>query len=107
MGYVRKITGVDAQAKATMANAEAQAQATQQASRDQQAQLAATARAAADQQSQIAARSAVEDQAAMAASKPLGTADVQLDADAAESVSASRSRRKASFGRNYSGGVSI
>lgn len=107
MGFVRKLTGVQAQIDATNKNADAQMAATVQASRDQQAALSATAKAAADQQSQIAARSAVEAKASEAASQPLDSADVQLADTPTESVAATRAKRKASYGRNYAGGVSI
>ena len=107
MGFVRKITGVQDQTDATNRNADAQAAATAEAAKSQQAALAASAKASADSQAQIAARSAVEQKAKDAASAPLAAADVQLDANAPDSVTATRAKRKASFGRNYSGGVSI
>lgn len=107
MGFLRKITGVQGQIDATNANAAAQVAATKQAAQDQQRQLAASAKASADAQSQLAARAAVEARASDAASAPLGTADVQLDENSPDSVSATRTKRKASYGRNYSGGVSI
>lgn len=107
MGFVRKITGVQDQVDATNANAAAQERATTEAARAQQAALAASATAAADSQSQLAARSAAEAKAKDAASSPLATADVQLDANAPDSVTATRAKRKAAYGRNYSGGVSI
>lgn len=107
MGYVRKLTGVDDQKAATERNAAMQEAATKQAAQAQQAALGASAKASADAQSQIAARSAVEDAAKEAASQPLGTADVQLDAAPGESTTAARNKRKASYGRSYSGGVNI
>jgi hypothetical protein len=107
MGFLRKITGVQGQIDATNRNAQAQADATVQASRDQQAALSASAKAAADAQGQIAARAAVEAKASEAASQPLDSADVQLDASPTESVAATRAKRKVSYGRNYAGGVSI
>lgn len=64
-----------------------------------------SAKATADQQALLAARSAAEAKASDAVSQPLQSADVQLD-DSGDSNSA-RNRRKASFGRNYSSGVSI
>lgn len=106
-GILRKITGVTDQANATRANAQAQLDATAQAAKDQQAALQANAKAAADSQAQIAARSKVEDKVSQAAATPLGTADVQLDADQADSVTATAQKRKVAFGRNYSGGVQI
>lgn len=107
MGFVRKITGVQDQTDATNRNADAQAAATAEAAKSQQAALAASAKASADSQAQLAARSVAEQKAKDAASTPLAAADVQLDANAPDSVTATRAKRKASFGRNYSGGVSI
>lgn len=107
MGFVRKVTGVQDQIDATNANADAQKQATLQAAKDQQAALAASATASAQQQSQLAARSAAADKASQIASQPLADADVSLDQNSPDSVTATRAKRKASFGQNYSGGVSI
>lgn len=107
MGFVRKITGVQAQIDATNANAAAQEDATKQAAARQQAELMASAKAAADQQAQMAARMAVEQKASDLASAPLESADVQLDQNSPDSVTATRAKRKAAFGRNYSAGVSI
>lgn len=107
MGFIRKITGVQDQIDATNRNADEQAAATEQAAKAQQAALAASAKAAADSQAQMAARSAAEEKAKDVASAPLAAADVQLDANAPDSVTATRAKRKASYGRNYSGGVSI
>jgi len=42
-----------------------------------------------------------------ASAKPLVNADVQLDSNPTDSVAATRTKRKASFGQNYGGGVSI
>lgn len=107
MGFVRKITGVQAQIDSTNANAAAQAEATKSAADSQQAALMQSAQASATQQAQLSARSAAEAKASTAVSAPLGKADVQLDTNPTESVSASRNRKRASFGRNYSTGVSI
>jgi hypothetical protein len=104
MGFVRKVTGVQAQIDATNANADAQTKATAQAAAADQQQLMQSAKATADQQAQIAARSAAESKASSAVSAPLEQADVQLAGDGAD---AQRRSRKASFGRNYSSGVSI
>lgn len=107
MGFVRKITGAQGQIDATNANTKATEDATTQAAQDQQAALAASAQAASQGQASLAARSAAEDKAQQAASTPLGQADVQLDADQSDSVTATSGKRKAQFGRNYSGGVQI
>lgn len=96
------------QIDATNANADAQIAATKQSASDQQQALMQSAQAAADQQSQMAARQAVEQKAADVASQPLESADVQLDQNSPDSVTATRNKRKASFGRNYTGtGVQI
>lgn len=108
MGFIRKITGVQGQIDATNANAKAQEDATREAARMQQQSLMESARAAADSQAQQAARMAVEQKAADVAGAPLESADVQLDQNSPDSVTATRSKRRAAFGRNYaSSGVSI
>lgn len=96
-----------AQIDATRANADAQAKATKQAADAQQAALMQQAQASATQQAQMAARAVAEGKAADAAGRVLPTADVQLDSNPTDSVAATRQRRKASFGQNYTGGVSI
>lgn len=114
MGAVRKLTGVDkqiraanAQADAAIKNNELTEQANKAAAEAQAQQLMQSARSAADTQAMLAARNSAEDQARTVASQPLATADVQLDADPTASSAASRSKRRAQFGRNYSSGVSI
>lgn len=107
MGFVRKITGVDAQVDAARQNAAAQNAATKQAADQAQADLMNTAKASADQQAMLAARSVATQKAADVASVPVGQAEVQLSADSGESTSAIRARKRASFGKNYSTGVSI
>lgn len=85
-----------------------QVAATEQAAKDQANALQASAKAAADQQAMLANRNAAEQKASDAASVPLQTADVQLDENSPDSVTATRSKRRAAFGRNYTGGgVSI
>ena len=107
MGFVRKVTGIQGQIDAANRNADAQLAATSEAAKNQASQLQASAKAAADQQAMLAARSAAEDKAGQSAATPLQTADVQLDENSPDSVTATRAKRRASFGRNYSGGVSI
>lgn len=109
IGFVRKVTGVQGQIDAANANAEAQVQATEQASKASAQAQQDSARAAADQQAMLAARNAAETAASDAASQPLETADVQLDTNSGESASATRRTRRAVFGKNYgsSSGVSI
>jgi hypothetical protein len=108
MGFVRKITGVQGQIDATNKNTQAQVDAAKQASQAQEAALQASAQAAADSQAQAAARSAAEQKASDAVSAPLDQADVQLQTNNTDQTSTEQRRtRQASFGRNYSGGVSI
>lgn len=107
MGFVRKATGVQAQIDATNQNADAQVAATKQAADSQQQALMQSAQASATQQAQLAARDIAATKASDAVSKPLVNADVQLEANPTDSVAGSRAKRKASFGQNYSGGVSI
>ena len=107
MGFVRKITGVQSQIDATEQNAAAQENATKQAAAAQTQTLMQNAPATAAQQGQLAARSAAEAKASAAVSQPLDSADVQLQADSPDSAAASRNKRRAAFGRNYSTGVSI
>lgn len=107
MGFIRKITGVQSQIDATNANASAQENATKAAAAAQTQTLMQNAEATAAQQGQLAARSAAEAKAATAVSQPLGTADVQLQPDSPDSAAAVRNKRRASFGKNYSTGVSI
>lgn len=98
---------MQSQIDATNLNAAAQEKATQQAAAAQTQTLMQNAAATASQQSQLASRSAAEAKAATAVSAPLGTADVQLQPDSPDSAAAVRNKRRASFGRNYSTGVSI
>lgn len=114
MGFVRKITGADAQiknarreAEAAEKNNEITAAANKQAADAQAQQMIQSSRAAADTQAMLQARTAAEDKARTVASQPLATANVQLDGDPGESSAATRSKRRAQFGRNYSSGVSI
>jgi hypothetical protein len=108
MGFVRKITGVQGQIDATNRNTDAQNNATKQAAQAQAAALQASAQAAADGQAQAAARSAAEQKAADAVSAPLDQADVQLQSNNTDQTTTEQRRtRQASYGRNYSGGVSI
>lgn len=107
MGFIRKITGTQAQIDAGDRNAAAQEAATKQAAASEAAALQTQARAAADQQSLMSARMAAEDQAREAANRPLDTADVQLRGDSTETVSTARRKKRAQFGRSYSSGVSL
>ena len=108
MGFLRKVTGVQQQINATNRNADAQVAATKQAASSQAAALQASAQAAANSQAQASARSAAEQKASDAVSTPLQTADVQLSADnTGQSAEQQRRTTQASYGRNYSGGVSI
>lgn len=107
MGFVRKITGQQKQIDAANRNADAQVKATEQAARDQQAAAAAAAIAAANAQRAAAERDRVTRAASDAASTPMGTADVALDAPESESAGITRKRTRAQFGKSYGSGVSI
>lgn len=104
---IMDFTGVNDQIDATNRNADAQYAATAQATRDQQAALMATAQAAADQQTTLVARQDAQAKAEAAASAPLETAEVSIDAPTTESGSATRARRRKQFGQSYSGGVQL
>lgn len=105
MGFVRKITGVQAQIDAANANADAQIKATKQAAADQQRSLMETAKAAADQQALLSQRNAASIKAEKVASTPLDSVDVSLDAGA--DTTGKRKATRASFGRNYGGGTGV
>lgn len=107
MGFVRKLTGADAQARAIQNNADQQAAAMTQSANMQKQQLMDQARASADQQAQASARASAEDKARAAASLPLASADVQLASGAEDTSASARKAKKVAFGRNYSSGVSI
>lgn len=107
MGFVRKVMGVQGQIDATKDNANAQIAATQQAANAQQQNLMQNAKAAADQQAMLSARMAVESKVSDQLSQPIGTAEVQIDGDSTDSVTATRRKAKAAFGREYSSGVQI
>lgn len=84
-----------------------QVDAANEAAKRQQAALMQSAKAAADQQAAMAMRNAAEDKAKEAVTAPLDNADVQLEASSPDSIAATRKNKRAAFGRNYSGGVSI
>lgn len=102
MGFIRKLTGAQAQIDAAAKNADAQIAATQQAAIDTQSTMNAQAKAAADQMSMQAAREAASDKAAAAIGQPLATADVALEDPTARPTRKTRG----AFGRGTSG-VSI
>lgn len=108
MGFIKRVTGQQAAADANNRNAAATEAASRQSAQANQQQLQATAKAAADEQATLSARSKAEQDAADAASTPLQTADVQIDADnSSESAVDQRRTRRAAFGRNYNTGVSV
>lgn len=107
MGFIRKITGVQAQIDSANRNADIQEQGIRESAAAQQRELQQSAKAAADQQSMLAARNAAEAKAADAAALPLGVAEVQLAKDTGQSATAARRTRRAKYGTGYSTGVSI
>lgn len=102
MGFIRKITGVQAQIDAAARNADAQIAATQQAAINTQGTLNAQAKAAADQMAMQAAREAVADKAAAVIGQPLATAEVALE----DPTARPQRKTRGAFGRGTSG-VSI
>ena len=105
MGFVRKITGVQAQIDAAKDNAAMQEKAIKQAAAAAEANAAQAAKSAAMQQAQLAARSVAEQKAVDVASVPLGKVEVSVESDAT-STGAVRQRR-AKFGKDYNTGVKV
>ena len=107
MGTVRKLTGAQGQIDAANRNADAQLEASKQATQGQVQALNASATAAANAQKQAAARSQAEAAAAAAVSAPLAVAEVALDPAATESGAATARKKRAQFGKSFSSGVNI
>lgn len=107
MGWLRGITGVQAQIDATRKQAELDAANIDKTSKLQAEATNQATQAAADSLQQRAARDAAEAQVTDALSKSPQVADVRLSTPQEETVTASSRRRRASFGRNYSSGVNI
>lgn len=107
MGFLRKITGQQAQIDQRARNADAQIAATQQAATASANAAIQQAKQVADNTKLVAERDAANTAAQDALSTPLDTADVQLQADTGLGVAASSRKRKAKFGQNYSTGVTI
>lgn len=105
MGFVRKITGVQAQIDAAQDSARAQENAVKQSAAAAEANAMQVAKSSAMQQAQMAARSVAEQKAVDAASVPLGKVDVSVESDAT-STGAVRQRR-AKFGKDYTTGVKV
>lgn len=102
MGLLRKLTGVQAQINATTAAAESEAKNAEKTSRAQADALNQSAAAVAQNQRMLAERTKVEAQAREAVSKPLASADVQVAENPTETTTASRARKRASFGKSVS-----
>lgn len=108
MGWLKKVTGAQAQIDAVNANEAATSAAAKQTAADNIKQSQEQAMAAAREQQQIAARQVASDAAAAAVSAPLDSADVQLDAPTDTSASAASAARRKKFGTGvYQSGVSI
>lgn len=109
MGFVRKLTGADAQVKAMNKQADNQIKAAKDAANAQVAALNASAQAAAEAQRTAADRANVERVAAESASQPMAVADVVLDIAQPGSAATGRRKTRAQFGTGYSSdsGVSI
>lgn len=95
---IGKITGATAQAKAVERAAAQQAEATRKSSEAAAAATRESAAQAARQQEAAVARNAATAAAAEQLSKPLETAEVQLDEAPTESASGAARKRRQQFG---------
>jgi len=107
MGAVRKFTGQQAQLDLAKENAARQEAAAKAAADAASRSAAAQARAAADSQAQAVQRSAAEQKASDVMAQPLQSAEVDVNAPAAETATAASRRRRSSFGQTYNTGVSL
>lgn len=107
MGFVRKITGQQAQIDAARENAARQEASAKQAADAAARQAQGAAKASADAAAQASARSAAEEKAAEVVSAPLGQADVSVDAQQTETTTAATRRKRTQFGRTYNTGVGL
>jgi DNA-binding helix-hairpin-helix protein with protein kinase domain len=108
VGFLRKITGVQAQIDATRRQADAEIANTKAVSENAALAANSSAEAAASAASQNAARQQALDAAAKAQQQPMAQADVLLETPTVETATASARRRKAQFGnKTYSSGVNI
>lgn len=98
MGFVRKLTGADKQAKAMNKQADAQIIAAKASADNQVAALNAAVQGAANAQRAAQARHAAEALAAESAGAPLAEADVALDEPVDGSALAVKRKRRAVFG---------
>ncbi|CAB4241398.1 hypothetical protein UFOVP60_49 [uncultured Caudovirales phage] len=93
MGWVRKITGADAQARNLTENAARQVEATKAAAADQTKQLMESARMAAEQQRILAEREAAGELLAKTSSLDTSTVDVSQAPPGAGSLAETQKRR--------------
>lgn len=108
MGWLKKVTGAQAQIDAANANEAATSAAAKETAAANIKQSQEQAMAAAREQQQIAARQVASDAAQAAVSLPLQSADVQLDAPTDASAAATSAAKRKKFGTGvYSSGVSI
>jgi hypothetical protein len=108
MGWLRKVTGAEAQIKAARKNEEATSAATKATAQANIKQAQEQALEAARQQQLISERAAVAEEAAAAVSLPLDTAEVRLDAPTDSSAAAAgRAKRKKFATGIYTTGVGI
>lgn len=107
MGWLRKVTGIQAQinaAKANAANSIAALKATQQATVSAQVDQARTAT---EQQAAAIARESAISKANDMLDVPMETADVQVEATGTESAAAASRRKRGQFGRDWYSGVQL
>jgi len=107
MGFMRKISGTQAQIDATRNAAELEAKNAEATARASADALNQSSAAVAQNQRMLAERTKVEAAAREAVSKPLQSADVQLMENPTESTGAAQRRKRATFGRGASSSVSI
>lgn len=108
IGWLRKVTGAQAQIDAANANEAATSAAAKATAAANIKQSQDAAMAAASEQQQVAARQVADDAASAAVSAPLASADVQLDAPTDGSAAAAAAAKRKKFGTGvYQSGVSI
>lgn len=93
MGFVRKLTGADAQARTLTENAQRQSEATKAAAADQTKQLMESARMAAEQQRILAEREAAGELLAKTSTLDTSTVDVAQAAPGTGSLAETQKRR--------------
>lgn len=108
MGWLKKVTGAQAQIDATNQNEQATSAATRATAQANINQSQEAARQAAQSASLIVERQAAADKASAAVSLPLDTAEVQLDSPTTDSAAGAANKKRRAWGTGaYSTGVNI